>query len=184
MRKILCVVLIMLVLCGCNGEKSMDSVLGLRGKLQNGSSHFDAVITADYGDRVFHFTLSCSCDPEGNLQFNVVSPDTISDISGSITASGGKLEFDDTALAFPLLADGQLSPVSGPWVMMKALLGGYIQSAGADGEYLRATILDSYAEDAMTVDVWLNENLIPVQGEILWDGRRILTIKVENFEIA
>ena len=45
---------------------------------------------------------------------------------------------------------------------------------------LLLTIDDSYADEPMQVDVWLEEN-IPTGAEILWQGRRILTIRVENF---
>ena len=94
------------------------------------------------------------------------------------------MTFDDVALAFDLLADGQISPVGAAWVMMQALIGGYITSAGVDGEYTRVSIKDTYDADAMTVDLWLDGQNIPVQGDILWKDRRVLSIKVENFVIG
>lgn len=183
-KRLWSLLLILVFLCGCGDGQSMDGVLALRTKLQDGGCSFRTKITADYGDQFYTFSMDCSTDREGNLQFCVTAPDSIVGISGSISNSGGKLEFDQMALAFSLLADGQLSPVSGPWVMMKALIGGYITSTGTDGEYTRVTIMDSYEDDALTVDIWLDQNLDPVHGEILWYGRRILTLEVDDFKIS
>lgn len=182
MKKVICLALIVLCFTGCNQNDSMDEALALRSRLIGAGCTFQAQVTADYGDQIWNFMLECVMDSTGNLHFTVQSPKSISGIRGSISASGGKLEFDDTALAFPLLADGQLSPVSAPYILIKALIGGYITSAGQDGSYQRVTICDQYEEDALTVDVWLDGGT-PVQAEILWDNRRILTIQVGNFVI-
>ena len=184
MKKILCILLVIVILSGCgSADGGMEQVLQLRSKLSAGCS-FDANITADFGNKTYSFSLSCNCDGEGNLEFTVRSPESISGISGTVAAGEGNLTFSDVALSFELLADGQLSPVSGPWVMIKALLGGYITSVGADGEYCRATIQDSYEESALTVDIWLDEKSVPAQADILWENRRILTIAVEDFVIG
>lgn len=184
MKRLITMVFVLILLCGCGKQgDSMEQALQLRGKLNGTKSSFDAVITADYGDTIFTFRLHCSYDANGELKFSVLEPETIAGISGRVSASGGKLEFDDVALAFDILADGLISPISGPWVMMNALTGGYITSAGADGEYTRVTIQDSYRNDAMTVDFWLKEDNTPLQADIIWKDRRILTIRVENFII-
>ena len=56
-------------------------------------------------------------------------------------------------------------------------------SAGQEGELLRLTIDDSYEEDALTLDIWLGENQMPVRAEILYDSRRILSMEVRDFAI-
>ena len=45
------------------------------------------------------------------------------------------------------------------------------------------TINDSYEEDALTLDIWLDSQNNPVRAEILYDGRRILTLNIQNFQI-
>ena len=94
------------------------------------------------------------------------------------------LTFEDFALEFPRLTDDQITPVSGPWILMRTLLGGYLTSCGSDGENLRVTIRDSYEEDALTLDIWLNAENAPIRAEILYDGRRIVTMDIENFTIS
>ena len=182
--KILAVVLALLLLGGCKGpEGELDRAMALRAKLLASSVSFDAGITADYGDEVHSFSVYCEGDSQGNLGFRVTAPETIADITGRIDGGEGKLTFRDTALAFPLLAEDQLSPVSAPWIFYQTLRSGYLTSAGMEGDLLRLTIDDSYEEDALTLDIWLNEQDIPIRAEILYDGRRILTQEIENVQI-
>ena len=156
----------------------------LRGKILAAESCcFDTEITADYGDKIYIFSMDCQADAQGNLAFTVTAPETISGITGILSDSGGKLTFDDTALAFELMADDQLSPVSAPWIFMKTLRSGYITSAGMDEDSLLVGIEDSYDEDALHLDIWLDDSNLPLRAEILYDGRRILSLTVTNFQI-
>ncbi len=186
MKRLAAIVLLMVLLCGCAGhDGQMDRVLALRARLlQSNGCSFDAVITADYGEQVHKFTLACVADEKGTVSFTVNAPENIAGITGRIDSDGGKLTFDDQLLAFPLLADGQLSPVSSPWVLIKTLRGGYINACGNDGDYLLATVDDSYADDALQLDIWINGENTPVRAEILWQGRRFLSMEVKNFRIV
>lgn len=177
-------VCILLLLTGCGKhDEELDRAMALRAKLLTASVTFDAEITADYGDEIHTFSVYCEGDNQGNLGFRVTAPETIADISGRCDAGEGKLTFRDTVLAFPLLAEDQLSPVSAPWIFYMTLRGGYLTAAGMEEDLLRVTIDDSYDDDALTVDIWLDETDTPIRAEILYDGRRILTLTIENFQI-
>ena len=115
------------------------------------------------------------------MAFNVLKPDTISGITGTIGFEGGKLTFDDKALGFELLADGQVSPVSAPWIFMKALRGGYISSCAAASEGMKVHVADSYEEGALQVEVYLDQYDVPAACEILWEGRRFLSVSIKDF---
>lgn len=183
--KILAALLAVLMLTGCGShEEELDRAMTLRMKLLTSSVSFDAEITADYGDEIHTFSVYCEGDAQGNLGFKVTAPDTIADITGRIEAGKGKLTFRDTVLAFPLMAEDQLSPVSSPWIFYTTLRGGYLTAAGMEDDLLRLTIDDSYEEDALTVDIWLDSADNPIRAEILYDGRRILTLVIENFQIV
>ena len=84
-------------------------------------------------------------------------------------------------LAFDILADELVSPVSGPGVLMETLRGGYLTSCSTEGDLLRVSIDDSYENNALHLEVWLDSNDIPQQCEIYWQGRRLLSIDVKNF---
>ena len=162
----------------------MGAILNLRQRLLKAEGFaFDAIIEADYGDDMYSFSMDCRVDAEGNLKFEVKAPEAIRGISGRFDTSGGKMIFDEQVLAFPVLADGEITPVSAPWVLSRTLLGGYIHSVGKEQNGYHAIINESYEEKALQLDVWFDSSKKPIRAEILWEGRRILTITIENFEI-
>ena len=175
----------MLCLCclvGCSGKnEAMDEALSLRSAiLQAKSCAFSVRLTADYGDMTYTFAMDCSADDKGNVTFTVTEPETIAGITGRISADGGVLTFDDTLLYIPMLTDDQITPVSGPWLLMRTLRGGYISSC-ADG---RITADDSYADGALTLDILLNDAGMPKWADVYWNNRRILTIEVTSFVLS
>lgn len=185
MKKLLAALLALVILTGCTGKRDeMDRVMTLRATLLACEMcTFDSKITADYGDAVQTFSLRCEGRSDGTLGFEVLEPETISGITGRFAAGKGELTFDDVALAFPLLADGQVTPVSAPWILLKTLLGGYLTACSMEEDLLRVTINDSYEEDALQLEVWLDSEDRPVQAEIVYDGRRIITMEVGSFQI-
>lgn len=185
MRKLGVLVLICMFLVGCDGTSTeIERGMALRSRiLQSSKCSFDAEITADYGDKVHIFSVSCEADQKGDIRFRVSEPESIAGITGTINGDGGHLTFDDTALHFDLLADEQLSPVSAPWILMKTLRSGHLTSACTEDGRIRLTIDDSYDEDALNLDIWLDQQDLPERGEILYDGRRILSLAVKNFAI-
>lgn len=177
--------LCLLLLSGCSGNtKEIDRGLALRARLlETDAVSFDAQVTADYGDKAYLFGMHCQGDREGVIRFTVTEPESISGITGTTGSDGGNLTFDDTALHIELLTDEQLSPVSAPWIFLQTLRSGYLTSAGMEDDLLRLTIDDSYEEDALQVDIWVNPQDIPVRSEILYDGKRILSLSVTDFQI-
>lgn len=165
-------------------NEELETFMDLRAKLLANDCVFQTEVTADYGDKQYIFGMYCEADSRGNVGFRVTSPESIAGIEGHASSDGGTLTFDDTALTFPLLADGQVTPVSAPYLLIKTLRGGYVRSAGEDGERIRVTIDDSYAEDALQLDIWLSGENVPVRAEILYDGRRILSMEISEFQIG
>lgn len=180
----LLVALVMLTGCAQTNE-ALDRGMALRAKLLGSSGcRFDATITADYGDKTYCFGVSCTSDTQGNVTFTVTDPETIAGIRGRIGGDGGKLTFDDEALAFELLADGQVTPVSAPWLLVRTLQGGYVTSCALEGDMVRLSIDDSYEADALHLDIWLGEGDLPVRADISFRDRRILSLEVKDFQIV
>ncbi len=178
--------LAIVILTGCTGKgKEMERCMTLRANLLACEScTFDAAVTADYGDAIQNFTLRCEGRSDGTLGFQVMEPETIAGITGRFAAGKGELTFDDAVLYFPPLADEQVTPASAPWILMKALLGGYLTACTMEENLLRLTIDDSYEDDALQLEIWLDEQDRPVQAEIIYDDRRIITMKIESFQIV
>ncbi len=185
MKRVLLLILCLVFLCGCSsGQAALDAGHRLRSNILNADGcSFTAGITADYGDEIYKFDLKCEFDKNGALLFTVLKPDSISGITGKIDEQEGALTFDDQVLAFKMLADGQITPVSAPWVLMKAVRGGYISACAKEknGYYLQLD--DSYEQDALTVDLWIDQSEAITRGEFLWDGRRILSVEVSDFKL-
>ena len=182
MKRFFALVLLLFFLAGCAPEtNSMDRAMALRSKILASALCFEAQITADFGRQTYTFTVDCNFEKQGKLTFKIISPESIAGISGVMDASGGALTFDGQALSFPLLADGQVSPVSGPWVLMCALRSGYLTSCSAEAGQMRLSIDDSYEKDALHLDIWLDQEDLPKQAEIFWRGRRVLSVTVTNF---
>lgn len=176
----------MLCLTGCSeDDRNLRSAMQLREQILSAQScAFLANITADYGDNLHTFSMDCRTLADGVLQFEIMKPETIAGITGNISEEGGNITFDERSLFFPLLTDDLLIPASAPWIMMKTLRGGYITAVCEEDDLLHMTIQDSYAEDALMVDIWINDRKIPVRADILHEGKRILTVDVENFSIS
>lgn len=182
MKRIAILVLVAMLLCSCSGNAGdLDRPMALRGKIQQKEVTFDVDITADYGDKTHTFAMQCHGDTRGNLTFTVTQPESIAGISGTVSKGSGKLTFDNQALAFDILADDLISPVSGPWVLLETLRSGFLTSCSNEGELLRVAIDDSYEEKALHLDIWLNSDDIPQRCEIFWEGRRLLSMDVKNF---
>ena len=185
MKKCVVWILFLTILTGCSNQPDGIEVgMELRSKLlQAPGCSFDSRITADYGDKIHTFTLTCNANSQGDISFTVEEPESISGITGRLTGEGGTLTFDDTALHFELLAEEQLSPISAPWIFLKTLRSGCITSSCLEEDRIRLSVDDSYEEDALNLDIWLNPEKKPEKVDILFDGRRILSISVENFVI-
>ena len=186
MKKVLTFLFAALLLTGCQGQnQELERMMSFRASLLSGMGcTFRTVVTADYRDEVYQFILDCQCDEQGSLRFTVAEPETISGISGVISAEGGKLTFEnEKALAFDTLADGQVTPVTAPWLLIKTLRGGFVTSCGLEQDLMRVSIDDSYRDDALRLDIWFTDENLPKHAEILWADRRILSLEVTKFEI-
>ena len=182
MKRIVGLLLVLVLLCGCSADDAqMERALDLRGKVQRSGVSYDVDIVADYGDKTYTFSMECQSDTAGNMTFKVTKPETIAGITGTVAKESGKLTFDGKLLAFDVLADGLISPVSGPWVMLETLRSGYLTSCTQEKDGLRVTIDDSYAQKALHLDFWLDSNDMPKYCEIYWNGRRLLSMTVNSF---
>lgn len=186
MKRVLALLLVLMtLLTGCGGSNDLDRAMDLRQKLLAGNGcSFDITVTADYQDNLFVFGMQCSADKDGTVNFTVTEPETIAGVQGQINGESGQLHFDGQVLLFDLLTDGLVTPVSAPWLLIRTLRGGYIGAGGKDGDLFRFEIDDSYEENPLRLDIWLNQTNIPVAADILWDGRRVVSLTVENFRFV
>ena len=185
MKKLAGLMVLLILLTGCRRASGpLDRSLAFRARLLEGSGCcFDARITADYGQAVHCFSMRCKGDGAGDLAFTVTEPASLAGITGRLRDSGGELTFDAEALHFELLTDRELSPVSAPWIFLRALRSGHITSVCLEQDRLRLSADDSYEDGALHLDIRLDPEDTPVNADIYWENRRILTLEIENFRI-
>lgn len=186
---ILAMILALLLLlsgCGKAGSTAMDQALQFRSTLLAAKGcNFSAKITADYGEKVYTFGVDCAADAEGNVTFSVTEPASIAGITGKLSGETGALTFDDAALEFGLLADGQISPVTAPFAVVQSWRTGYITACSKEEDGLRMTVDGSFAENPLTVDSWLDgEKRVPFHTEVCYNEKRILTLELTNFQLT
>lgn len=183
LKRFLLLVVCIFLLTGCSKNTSeLSRAVSLREELLSSKGcNFTTTITADYGAQLYTFQMDCTADSSGEISFRVIYPESICDITGKISANEGKLTFDDKALLFDVLADGQLTPVSAPMLLIKSLRSGYIKACGTADRGLYIQIDDSYANDSIQIDIWTDSDDKPTRAEFLWKGKRFLSMTVESF---
>ena len=175
-----CVFLLSACVSACgNRVDDLAPMMQLRQDLAKADGcSFLAEITADYGDRIYNFTLKCTTNATGDAYFEVMKPESIAGISGRVSPIGGKLEFDDQVLLFSGLTQGQITPVIAPWLMIKAITGGYISAVNND---MVVTINDTFSGDELLTLLTLQENARPSYCELFYKNRRILSLHISDF---
>lgn len=183
MKRLWAVLSVLMLLTGCGAQEDGQQIAALRERVAQAEQvAFSVHLTADYIEAVEQFAMDCEVDETGTLRFSVAEPQTIRGIAGEVSGSEGKLCFEEQALAFALMADDRLSPVSGPWLMMKALRSGELVASAKEGEGMRLTLNDSFGDDPLTAEVWVSDGAVTA-AEIAWRGRRVLSMEIEDFEI-
>lgn len=185
MKRILICMFAVILLGGCKSDSTqMAKAIAFRETIQHAKEcTFTAQVTTDYGDSIYTFGVECRADSGNNMNIQVSEPETISGITCNVSGQTGKLIFDDKVLLFETLTDGQITPVLSPWLMMHAIRGGSIAYCTLDDRRMRLRIEDTFSDTPFATEVYLNESNVPCYAEIVWQGRRIVSIQISNFTI-
>ena len=177
MKKLLLPLILVLFFTGC-GQGNTPRGMSLRQRMNdsNGCS-FTAEVRAYIGKEEYVFSMDCECGNSDTVTFTVTAPESLSGITGDLSSGSGSLTFDGQALAFPMLAQGTMSPISSVWVLLHALRGGYLTDEGKEG----LTIDETYQGVPLRLSVTLDNEDMPTFTEIFQDGERILSLALTNF---
>lgn len=145
-------------------------------------------LTADYGERVYDYTLTLVYQREGDTTVTVEAPEEIAGVTARISKDSAALEYDGVSLETgPLDATG-LSPVSAVPAILKCAMEGFIAETAVEpvgeAECLRVTYRDPDARPGTGVEtsLWFDTaNHALTQGEILSDGYQVIRCAITGF---
>ncbi len=160
----------------------MQPALDFRAALLNASEcSFSAKVTADYGDRIYEFSMDSRCSGDAT-QITVTQPDSISGITAQVANDTGAITFDGMSLDFGLLADGNLVPLAAPAVAVDCWETGYIASAGEEDGNYRVHYERGYEDEQILVDTWFSKD-VPIYVEISDQERCVLQLELLDFHM-
>ena len=182
MRRLTLLLLCLCFLTACKGEESALSRANVfRAELlSKGGCSFTAKIQADYEQEIYDFTLACHGNSQGDMTLEVLAPETIAGITATVDAVSGKLSYEGLALGFPLMAQGQISPVSAPAQLLRCWLEAFVLSAGDQGELYRASFEKKLSNNVLLADTYF-ENGIPISADLWYNNTKILHMDILDF---
>jgi len=172
--------LLILSFTACSSEADpQERVLELRERFLTTTQRFAAELTADYGDRVHHFTLRYD---SAASTLEVLAPELIAGIVIEVSESGTVLHFEGAELnTGPLTEDG-LSPLAALPTIVFQWKEGLITGAHYETFHgVRAVVMTTDISDTVRHMTWFNaETGFPLKAEILENGFAIITVAFEG----
>ena len=190
MRRLFACVLMMTLLAACApaGETPEDAAFHLQERYR-AMAGFSATVdlTAEYGDRVYDFTVDALCRKDGETVLTITAPELIAGITARLAEGETVLEYDGAALSLGDLDGEGLTPVSAiPELFRQAAMGWMAQCAWADeGQtQLQALCRDPEAEEGTGTEFLMlfdRGTFAPIRAELSRDGVRVLTAQFSDF---
>ena len=189
------ILLLALLLAACGragGNDGEQLALDIRTRmLEAAGCQMEAEVLADYGDRVYSYTLSFQWQREGESVLKVLAPDNIKGVEAVIEKGQTVLQFDGARLETGDLDAQGLSPIDALPALLTACQEGYITNIGTEklGEEdtVRVTYGNANQEIVDTVQycVWYQrESGQPLTAEIVSDGRTVIRCNFHSFSIT
>ena len=188
-KQLLFLPMMLLLLTGCGGGQEGKTgaealAVEIRGEYMAMTGYsLQAQVNADYGQRVYDFTLSVTNDGEETAVV-IREPEMLSGVTARIHGEEGTLEYDDLSLETGFLDGESLSPVSALPTLIEAARTQYIdRCTPADG------VLEVHCADpeqnsgtGQEVTLWFDAQTHALTGgEISQDGRRVIDCQITEF---
>lgn len=179
-------------LCGC-GEENGDNqqTLDLREafiSMESCSGSMD--VTADYGQRVYEYTVEFSGDGSGGMNLVLTAPEEVAGITAHITQGQTALEFDGVALETGPLNQAGLSPLDALPAFVSAMQNGYLAESGrelmGETELLRLVFRepDRSPGQGLETVLWFDKERNTLhQGELRSDGYTVVRCSFTSFAL-
>lgn len=190
MRKVLlCVPMMTLLLSACavgpaKVSPAEELALAIRGEyLESTAWTAQVEITADYGQRVYQYSLTASSDGEETV-LTLTAPETVEGITARLTKQDGVLEYDGLSVETGPLDENGLTPVSALPVLMETARSGYMTACSLEDRVLRIDCGDPEGTlgEGREVSLWFDADTHALtQSEIRVDGFRVVACDYLSF---
>lgn len=195
MRRKLCALMIIFpLLTGCGENKNIGSsadelALNIRTEYM-GMTGFsaNAEVIADYGQRVYEYTLDVQWQKEGETVLTVLAPENIAGITARIESGTSFLDYDGISMETGILSQDGFSPMEAIPVLMNYILSGYIAQCAYDGSETQNLLWVSCREPENSpgkgteAELWFDvETHALTQAEILYDGYTVIQCIFSDF---
>lgn len=184
--------LLCLCLCGCVGESEDNELtLLLRADFLSRTGCSGTMdLTADYGQRVYEYTVDFSETEKDGLSMVITAPDEVAGITAHITDGQTALEYDGLQLETgPLNSDG-LSPMDALSAFFTAMESGYMAETGSEmlgeTEVLRICCRDPELDPGQGLEtvLWFDKaQKTLLRGEVRSDGSTVIQCEFSAFNL-
>ena len=174
----------LLLLPGCGErearlEKGFDALRQAVTVAEN--IRFQGSLTADYGETVADYTMAVSYDGQETV-VEVLAPELIAGVQASAKRGETAISYQGVQLGAGPLDEEGLTPMSAIPVMIDAMASSYVELLWWDGDYIASRL---YVGENSVLTLWLDkETYTPVAGEIASEGRTVITMRIDGWEIS
>lgn len=188
MRRQLCALMmsLLLLLTSCAGkdENSADEMtLNIRTEYMAMNAFCATVdVVADYGQRVYEYTLGVTWEKEGETVLTVIEPEIISGITARVKNGSSFLDYDGISLETGMLSTDGFSPMEAIPAIINYITSGYIAQSGFEETQEGNRMLwiccrspESTSGTGAEAELWFDtatHNLL--RAEILYDGYTVI----------
>lgn len=148
-------------------------------------------VTADYGARVYAFTLDFTWRREGESVLTVTAPEELAGLTARIDGGEGRLEYDGVSLGTGSLTGEGLTPMELLPSVMEYVGGGYMAEcvfeALAGQDALRVLFRDPEAQAGSGTEciLWFDQSTHALlRCELSWNGTLVLGGVFTNFHLG
>lgn len=175
---------------GGGGSEAEELALQVRGEyLAMTGCSGTAVVTADYGQRVYRYELQFTADEQETV-LNLTAPETVAGITARLSGEEGSLlEYDGAVLETGALNEDGLTPVSAIPALLTAVREGYLDCCtleeGEGAAQLRLLIRDPEQQPGTGIEttLWFDGSSRRLcRGEISRDGFCIIQCEFSDFK--
>lgn len=138
MRRCVCALMIsVLLLSGCGSKVNTADELALNIRTEYMAMtgfHAIADIVADYGERIYEYTLDAVWQKDGETVLTVIKPEMIAGITARIKDGSSILQYDGASLETGELSPDGFSPVEAIPALVGYITSGYMAECGIEEE--------------------------------------------------